>query len=178
MPRLKPIEPAEAQGRAKELFEGPLKAAPLNIFKSMINSPAAVEAYLGMSAALAKGGLSEQEREEIALSISEANQCTYCVAAHSALGKKAGLTDTRVLAARRGHVEGDAKHDALVKFALKLHEKRGWLSDEDLQHFRAAGYTDAHAAEAIAVYAQTIFTNYFNHVNATAVDFPAATPLR
>jgi len=172
MSRLKPIDPAQAKGRAKELFDGPLKGKHFNIFKSMANSPAAVEAYLGMSTALAKGSLTAAERELIALALSEANQCEYCIAAHTAIGKGAGLSDAATLAARRGHIESDPRQDALVKFALRLHEKRGWVSDEDLQTFRSAGFTDAHIAEVIAVYAHTLFTNYFNHVNSTPVDFP------
>lgn len=178
MARLRSIEPSEAEGRAKELFSGPLKSMQINIFKGMVNSPAAVEAYLGMAGALAKASLSAAEREMIALAISEANQCAYCLAAHTAIGKGAGLSDASVLESRRGHLPADARADAIVKFALKVHEKRGFVSDGDLADFRSAGFGDGHIAEVVAVYAQTVFTNVFNHVNQTAVDFPAAPAIR
>ena len=83
------------------------------------------------------------------------------------------LTPDQIIAARRGGSQ-DAKHDALVKFTLAVHEKRGFVSEADLAAFRKAGYTDGHVAEVVACYALNVFTNTFNHVNDTAVDFPAA----
>ena len=61
-----------------------------------------------------------------------------------------------------------------MKFTLAVHEKRGFVSEADLAAFRKAGYTDGHVAEVVACYALNVFTNTFNHVNDTAVDFPAA----
>ncbi|MCA9281004.1 MAG: carboxymuconolactone decarboxylase family protein [Phycisphaeraceae bacterium] len=174
MPRLSTVDPANATGRARELFDGPLHGKHFNIFKGMANSPAALDAYLAFSGALGKGSLTAGEREAIALAVGEANQCDYCLAAHTALAKGAGLPDAHALGARRGAVKDAQKLDALVKFALRLHEKKGAVSDEDLKTFKAAGYTDAHAAEVVANYALNVYTNYFNHLNQTSVDFPAA----
>lgn len=177
MPRLKVIDPDKAEGRAKELFDGPLKTKRLNIFKGMANAPAALDAYLAFSGALSKGQLSAAERELIALAIAEANSCDYCRAAHTAIGKGAGLSDAETVAARRGAIESNKRQDAIVKFALKLHEKRGSVSDQDLKEFRAAGFDDQHITEVVGNYALNVFTNYFNHVNDTAVDFPTPAPL-
>ncbi len=176
MARLKVIEPAQAEGKAKELFEGPLKDMHINIFKGMANSPAVLEAYLGMSGALSGGLLSTKERELIMLVVGEANKCDYCLSAHTMIGKQAGLSEADTIAARKGAAT-DPKHAALCKFAAALHEKNGWVSDEDLDAFRQAGYTDGHVAEVVANYALSIFTNYFNHVNDTEVDLPAAPAL-
>ena len=85
------VDPATASPAAKAIFDGPLKGKHLNIFKGLGNSAAALEAYLGMSGALAKGGLTAQERELIALTVGQANNCGYCVAAHTAIGTGAGL---------------------------------------------------------------------------------------
>jgi len=177
MPRLNVIEPDKATGKAKELFDGPLKDKKLNIFKGMANSPAAVEAYLGMSQALAKGVLGDNEREVIQLAVSQENGCDYCLAAHTAMGKKAGLTDEQATGARKGAIPGDAKLDALAKFAKALHEKKGFVSDDDLKRFRDAGWDDAATAETIANYAQATFSNYFNHVHQSPVDLPEAPAL-
>lgn len=172
MPRLHVVDPAHATGRTKEIFDGPLKGKHLNIFKGMANSPAALDAYLGMAGALNKTALTGAEREAIQLAIGQANNCSYCVAAHTAIGKSLGLTEGQTIEARRGRL-ADPKLNALVRFALALHEKKGFVSDKDLAEVRAAGYTDGHIAEAVAVYALALYTNYFNHVNDTAVDFPA-----
>lgn len=173
MPRLNIVDPATATGRVKEIFDGPLEGKHFNIFKGMANSAAGIDAYLALAGALGNAALTDAEREVVALAIAEANECDYCAAAHTALGKMAGLTDPQTVEARKGHL-GDARLDALAKFALRLHEKKGFVSDEDLKTFKEAGYTDGHVVEVIATYALNLFTNYFNHVNQTDVDFPSA----
>ena len=175
MPRLNVVDPANATGRAREIFEGPLKGKHFNIFKGLANSPAALDAYVALSGALSRNAtLSGKEREVIQLAIGQANRCDYCVAAHSAIGKQAGLTDTQALGARKGHVADDPKLDALARFALAIHEKKGLVADSDVQAFKDAGYDDGAVAEVVANYALALLTNYFNHVNDTPVDFPAA----
>lgn len=169
MPRLHVVDPTEPATKA--IFDGPLRGKHLNVFKGLANSPAALEAYLQMSGALSKGIFTAQEREVIALAIGEANNCGYCVAAHSMIGKGAGLSEQQTLDARRGN-PADAKHKALATFVMALHAKRGLTSEADLAAFKAAGYTDGHIAEAIAHYALNTFTNYFNHTNETTIDFP------
>ena len=176
MARLKVIEPEQAEGKAKELFEGPFKDMHINIFKGMANSPAVLEAYLGMEKALSQGLLTAKEREVIMLTVGEANKCDYCVSAHTMLGKQAGLSEEETIAARKGELT-NPKLAAVATFASALHEKKGWVSDDDLAAFRNAGYTDGHIAEVVANYVLSTFTNYFNHVNETDVDVPAAPAL-
>lgn len=172
--RLKPIDPATATGRVKEIFEGPLKGKAFNIFKAMANSPAALDAYLSLSGAMNHSSLSFKEREVIQLAIGAANNCEYCQAAHTAIGQSAGLTAAQTVEARRGAMPSDARINALLRFTLALHEKRGFVSDADLAAFKAAGYTDGHVAEVVAGYSLAILTNYFNSVNQTDLDFPPA----
>jgi len=93
------------------------------------------------------------------------------------LGKGAGLTEEQTVAARQGSVPGDARLDALAKFTAALVEKKGWVTDEDVAALRDAGFNDGHIAEVVANFALATFTNYFNHVNETEVDFPAAPAL-
>ncbi|MDX2146833.1 MAG: carboxymuconolactone decarboxylase family protein [Planctomycetota bacterium] len=176
MPRIAAVDPASASGRAKELFEGPLKGKHFNIFKSMAASPAVLDAYLAFSGALGQGRLTTAERELLQLAWAQARSCDYCLAAHTAIGKGSGLTEPQTVEARKGRSQ-DAKHQALIAFALALHEKKGLVSDAELATFKKAGYADADVAEVVANYAMATFTNYFNHVNATPVDFPAAPAL-
>ncbi len=173
MARLETIDPAQSEGRVKEIFEGPLKGKELNIFKGMANSSAVLDAYLGMSGALKNASLNAAQQEVVQLAIGQANGCDYCQAAHTAIGKGAGLSEAQTVGARRGAVDDDPRLDAIAKFATSLHEKRGFVGDDDLATFRSAGFDDGHVAEVVAVYALATFTNYFNHVNATPVDFPA-----
>jgi len=176
MPRLHVVDPAAAQGEVKQIFEGPLKGKHLNIFKGLANSPAALNAYLGLSSALSRGELSAKEREAVALALGEVNDCGYCTAAHTAIAKGAGMTEDETVAARKGE-PADAKTRALVAFALKLRDASGWVEDRDIEAMRDAGYSDGAIAEAVANYALNVLTNYFNHVNDTEVDFPKAPAL-
>ena len=177
MPRLNVVDPTTATGATREIFEGPLKGKHFNIFKGLANSPAALKATLQFKGALAEGVLTGAEREIIALTIGELNGCDYCVAAHTALGKMAGLTEDQTIAARRGESLGSAKLDAFARFIRVLHETRGNVSDEDLDAIKDAGYDDGAIVEIIAGYAENVLTNFFNHVNQSEVDFPAVAAL-
>ncbi len=173
MGRLKTIDPATAQGPVKEIFDGPLQGKHLNIFKALGNSPAALNTYLGIAGALSEASLNAAEREVIQLAIGEANGCDYCTAAHTKIAQGAGLTEEQTIEARRGSLSDD-RLNAIAQFALAIHEKKGFVSDEDVNSFKEAGFDDGHIAEVVATYALAVFTNYFNHVNETEVDFPAA----
>jgi uncharacterized peroxidase-related enzyme len=147
-----------------------------NMMRAVGNSPAALQAYLQFSGSLATGELSARERELIALAVAQSNHCEYCLAAHSALGKMAGLTAEQIRDARLGNAV-DSKTEALVQFSQKLVRERGHVNDDDLSVLRRFGFEDAHIAEIVANVAINIFTNYFNHVAETDIDFPKADSL-
>jgi uncharacterized peroxidase-related enzyme len=143
-----------------------------NLFRVVSHSPAALEGYLGMSGALAKGRLPAATRERIALAVAELNQCGYCLAAHSYLGRNlARLDDAEIRANREGHSR-DPKADAAVRFAVKVAQERGHVSDADVQAVRDAGYDDAQLVEIVQHVALNTWTNYLNSVAGTVVDFP------
>lgn len=178
MPRLKQIEPETTAGRTRELLDQTkvrMGKVP-NLIKTLANSPAALEAYLGFSDALSNGVIPAQLREQIALAVSEANNCRYCLAAHSAVGKMVGLSDEEIQDSRQGTAV-DGKTEAALRFSRQLVEKLGWVNDGDVGHLRDAGYGDEEIAEIVAHVARNIFTNYFNHVAETIVDFPEAPAL-
>lgn len=174
MSRFPQINPENATGDVKQLLEGVREKLGMvpNITRAMAIAPAALEGYLAFSTALSKGALSAKHREQIALVVGQANGCDYCLAAHSAVAKMVGLTSEQILDSRRG-TSVDPRSDAIVRFARKMVEKRGFLSDSDLREARGAGLDDADLAEVIANVALNMFTNYFNHVADTDVDFPA-----
>jgi uncharacterized peroxidase-related enzyme len=142
-----------------------------NIMRTMANSPATLEAYLAFSNAMATGSLSAKLREQIALTVGEANGCEYCLAAHAALGQRAGLNGDEVTASRRGE-SADHKTAAVLTFARKVVAERGRVADEDVTSLRTAGFGDGEVAEVVGNVALNLFTNYFNHVALTEVDFP------
>jgi AhpD family alkylhydroperoxidase len=82
--------------------------------------PAALGAMLDAEAVLAAGSLSKQDIETVKLTVSAATGCGYCVAAHSLLGKLAGLRPDAIRNIRESRPTGDAKRDALVSFVASL----------------------------------------------------------
>ena len=172
--RITPVNPAEAQPKAKELLaavQAKLGMTP-NMMRTMAQSPAVLEGYLSLNGALAGGVLPAKLREELALFVGQSNECDYCVAAHSLLGKLAGLQANQLIEARRGVAESDPIGQAALQLARRVLNTRGEVSDADLSAARSAGVNDAQIAEVIAHVALNIFTNYFNRVAHTEVDFP------
>lgn len=178
MTRLNTINPETATGRPKEVLDAIKHKIGLvpNMTRAMANSPAALDGYLQLSGALAKGTLPAKVREQIALAVAEANGCGYCLAAHTAVGKAVGLTADQIRDSRHGTAV-DAKTAALLGFARKVVDARGRVADADLAAVRAAGWHDGAVAEVVAHVALNVFTNYFNNLAETDLDFPAAAPL-
>lgn len=148
-----------------------------NLFRLVATSPAALEGYLGMSGALAKGRLPAPTRERIALAIAQLNDCGYCLSAHSFLGKNlARLSEAEISANRHGR-SLDAQADAAVQFAVQVARARGHVSDADVQAVRNAGYDEAQIIEIVQHVALNTWTNYLNSVAQTDIDFPVAQAL-
>lgn len=178
MSRIHQVSPESATGKSKELLNAVHSKLGLvpNMAQAMANSPAVLDGYLSLSGALSKGSLNAKSREQISLTVAEANDCGYCLAAHSTIGKMVGLTAEQILDSRRGTAV-DPKSDAILRFARRVVESQGHVSDVDIEQVRAAGLDDGGIAEIVANVALNIFTNYFNHVAETEIDFPKAEPL-
>jgi uncharacterized peroxidase-related enzyme len=143
-----------------------------NLMKLVGNSPAALEGYLSLNGALAKGKLNVKLRERIALAVAEFNGCDYCLSAHDYLGKNvAKLSQSDIDAARDFHAE-DSQTKAALHFAKRVVESRGKVADADLVALRAAGFDDASVVEIVVTVALNVLTNYVNNVAQTDIDFP------
>ncbi len=154
-----------------------LGSAP-NVFRMAANSPAALEGYVGMLGALAKGELPAATHERIALTVAEANGCDYCLSAHAWLGKNVAKLDEAEMAANRRGTSTDARADAAVRFARQVMERRGHVSDAELRAVRDAGYSDAQLIEIVQHVALNTWTNYINSVAQTEIDFPVVSARR
>ena len=174
-----PATVADAPAAAQSLLEAVRKQLGIvpNLFRVVANSPAALEGYLGLSAALSKGKLPAATRERIALAVAEINGCSYCLSAHSYLGKNlAKLDAAEILANRQGH-SNDPKAEAAVHFAALVTKARGHVGDDDLRAVKLAGYDDAQVVEIVLRVALNTWTNYINEVAQTLIDFPVAEAL-
>lgn len=174
MSRVQLINANQAQEPARVLLEqihGAFGATP-NMFKAVANSPAALHSMWAAFGALAKGTLPAKLGEQIAVAVADRNACAYCLAAHTALGRKAGATTEEMRAAQMGEAS-DPRTAAALRFALKLVNERGQASDADVLSMRDAGFNDGEIVEVMAHVALNLFTNYVNVAFDVPVDFPA-----
>ncbi|MFN9968150.1 MAG: carboxymuconolactone decarboxylase family protein [Lysobacteraceae bacterium] len=174
MTRIAPLHPANASPATAETLAGVKAKLGLlpNLITTLAHSPGALNGYLALSGALADSLLDARQREIVALAIGQANECGYCLAAHTTIGKGAGLNAESIAAARRG--EGNTSSDAaLARFARVLTETRGNATDSEYQAFLAGGFSPAQALDVVALVALNTLTNYTNHLAGTVVDFPA-----
>jgi uncharacterized peroxidase-related enzyme len=162
---------------APPLLEGVQKQLGVvpNIFRLVANSPASLEGYLGLLGALNKGALPAQTRERLALAVAEINGCSYCLSAHTYLGKNLAKLDETEITANRNGSSNDPKAEAALRFAAKVVRERGHVSGDDLRAVKAAGYDDAQVIEIVLHVALNTWTNYINEVAKTDIDFPVVT---
>lgn len=171
MTRIQPNLTPDA--KSQELLAGVKKmlGGTPNLFTTLAHSPAALGVFVGALGALGNSKLSGGLREQIALTVAGANGCDYCASAHTALGKMNKISEGE-LAQNLQTKSGDAKTQAALVFARKIVEARGHVSDADVQTVRAAGYGESEIVDMVAVTCINIFTNYFNHIAGTEIDFP------
>jgi uncharacterized peroxidase-related enzyme len=171
-----PTAPVQsATGDAALIFEDLTKSigSVPNLYAAVGSlDPAILKSYLAADAALASGTLSTKDIETIKVIVSEATGCHYCLAAHHMLGKAAGLSSNELKNIRTGEPTGDAKRDALVKFVRLLQQSSGTVGQHEFDAIKAAGYDGRQLVEISFAMALTIFTNAFNRINDTIVDFP------
>jgi uncharacterized peroxidase-related enzyme len=173
-PRVPLVAGQDAPAASRPLLDavhGAFGATP-NMFRAVANSPAALQAMWGFFGALGGGTISARLGEQIAVAVADRNACDYCLAAHTALGRKAGATAEEMSAAQAGE-SADPTTAAALRFALRVVEHRGQVADADVASLRAAGFTDAQVVEILAHVALNLFTNYVNVAFSVPVDFPA-----
>ncbi len=173
MQTLKRIEPAVATGKTKRIFDAFQRSFGTvpNSVLTMANSPAALNAYVSFSGALNEAQLPAGAREQIAIAVANANSCEYCLSAHTAVGKLAGVADADLARARTAEA-ADPKTAAALRFAVRVVRERGRVPVSEVEALRAFGYSDGEITEIVAAVALNVFTNYFNHIAGTEIDFP------
>jgi uncharacterized peroxidase-related enzyme len=146
-----------------------------NLYATFAYSPTALGTYLALQNA--KSSLTPKEREVINLVVSQVNECEYCLAAHTALGKMQGFTEAQILEIRRGGASFDPKLDGLARFAREVADKRGRITTAAREAFLSTGWTKTNLVDAIMIVGDKTISNYLYGVTKIPVDFPAAEKL-
>ncbi len=146
-----------------QAIKGKLGFVP-NLMATMAESPVMVESYMTMMGFFEKTDLSPTEREIVLMTNNRLNGCAYCMAAHTAVAKMAGVDEAVIEALRAGKPIDDPKLEALRIFAVVINENRGWATQEQVNALIAAGYTKQTVLEVIAGAALKVLSNYTTHI--------------
>lgn len=178
MQRIDSIDPLSSQGRTKELLNTVQQAFGMipNTARMMANSPAVLESFLAFSTAMGNVQIGSKLHNQVKLTTSETNTCTYCTSILSAIAPSAGLTADDILAGRTADSE-DRRTKAALTFANDVLASRGKVSDQQLAAVRGAGFGDTEIVEIVASVVLGCFTNFLNNVADTELDIPRAAPI-
>ena len=124
-----------------------------------------------MFGALGKA-LDARTRERIAIAVAQVNGCDYCMSAHSYLGANLAELDDSELARNRVGRSNDPKADVAVRFAVKVAETRGKVSEADIAELKLAGFSETDIVDIMSTVALNVLTNFLNNAVQTDIDFP------
>ena len=157
---------------AKPLLEGAKNAYTFipNLLATMAEAPALLEGYMTLAGIFNKTNLSETERQIILMTSNRLNGCVYCMAAHTSISQGAGVSGDVIESLRTGEPIADSKLEALRKFTIAINESRGWPTENQINTFLAAGYSNQTVLEVILGTSLKVMSNYTNHIASTPVD--------
>ncbi len=161
-----------APATAKPILEGAQKALGFvpNLYATMAEAPALLEAYTTIGGIFDKSDLSATERQVILLTVSFENDCSYCVAAHTTIAGMQKVEADVVTALRDGIALADPKLEALRTYVRRVVEAKGWADAAELQALLDAGYTRQTALEVVLGVGMKTMSNYANHIASTPLD--------
>lgn len=173
MAHLQLVKPDHAQGELKSLYAAvthTFGGVP-NFIQAMGHSPALLGGFLGLYGGLSQGSIDAATAERIALAMSESNSCAYCVAAHAALARDAGMSSDEITAARHG-TSLDEHAAAAVQFARSVLDHKGQVTASEVDAVRKAGYSDAQIVEIIGHVGLNTLLNFLGKAMRIDIDFP------
>jgi uncharacterized peroxidase-related enzyme len=163
------IEEPEADGELKGVYADLMKERGkiANILRVHSLDPGALKAHMSLYVALMFGesGLTRQERELIAVVVSSANACHYCVAHHGEALKCYWGDEGQIDELARDHASADLppRTGSMLAYAAKLTRTPSEVREEDVRGLRGQGFSDR---EILHV---NLITSYFNFVNRVAL---------
>lgn len=142
-----------------------------NLLGLMANHPALLNSYMQGNAQLSSNSfLTAIEQQVVFLSVSYENNCHYCMAAHTTIGQMTKVPQDILDALRNGNTLQNARLDALSKYAKATTQKRGRVSQDDIENFYGAGFNQEQQLEVILITGLKVFTNYINFLAKTPID--------
>ncbi|ELA08545.1 AhpD-like alkylhydroperoxidase [Moraxella macacae 0408225] len=156
-----------APEKAKERIESVQKANGFipNLIGVLANSPQALEMYQEVGKMNSRNSLTPEEVEIVQITAAAHNGCDFCVAGHTKVATKLNMPQNVITALyQRTNIDDNAKYQALAQFTMQLIDKRGQVSDDELQAIKDAGYNDQNILDVVMGVALATLCNYANNV--------------
>jgi uncharacterized peroxidase-related enzyme len=176
--RLNTPSPEDVPAGARQILDkvgGSLGFVPA-MFTTIASNPTVLEAVTTLQSTMSRV-LDAKTRHVIALAVSQANECSYCLAMHTYVSSEYGGMSSKDIDLARAGSSADPKRAAAASFARRVVDSRGQVSDGDLAAVRDAGYTDPEILAIITVAVQALLTNFINNVNKPDIDIPTVDPV-
>ena len=146
-----------------------------NLYATIAHSDTALGNYPEFQNA--KTSLSNKEKEVINLVVSQINECSYCLSAHTAIGKLNGFSEEQILELRQGYFSNNDKYDVLAKITKEITLNKGKVDSNILENFFNAGYTKGSLVDVILAVGDKVVMNYLHNLTQIDIDFPIAQQL-
>lgn len=173
MARVELIDPDQAEGRQKEVFDR-VKAyyhmVP-GLQKALNYLPEVTDSLWSLSLATAQEGSIREELKRVFFAVTAHEvECEYCTAAHmlALLGKEWSREECVEVILGRPSRRLSEKENAAVDFARIVARRPAGVTDDDVQRLREHGWTDAEIVEIVAAVALMRYTTTV----ASALDVP------
>ncbi|GAA4105597.1 carboxymuconolactone decarboxylase family protein [Actinomadura miaoliensis] len=136
----------------------------------MAESPELLAGYNALAELFAKSSLPGPAKHVVWITASVENNCEYCVAAHSTLALRSRVPADVVRALRDGKPLAAPALEAVRRFTQAMVTRQGWVEEEEVEAFLAAGYTRRHVMDIVLGVGMKTLSNYTNHIAHTPLD--------
>lgn len=147
-----------------------------NLYTVLAYSENALETYFNLETA--PTSLTARQAEVVNLAVSEANECAYCLSAHTVIAKMNGFTDEQASELRKGTASFDKSLEPLAKLAKGLAEHKGFVNGSVIEEFLQSGYTKENLMDVIMLVGDRTISNILHAVSKVSIDFPLAPGLK
>jgi AhpD family alkylhydroperoxidase len=143
-----------------------------NLAAAMAESPELLKGFLTVREIYQGGTFTPAEVQVLSLTAAFENSCAWCMAFHTMMARKEGVSPETVDLLREGRSPVEPRLGALSDFAREMVQRRGAVGASALERFYGAGYTQAQALEVVLGMGFSLMANYAGHLAETPLDEP------
>jgi hypothetical protein len=121
--------------------------------------------------------LSIEEQEIINLIVSQASNFSYGGAAHATIAEIQDFSDEQIIEIRKAKIKFDTKLAGLAKLVKDIIVNRGWVGEDNINAFYAAGYDYAAVVDTCIQIGCKAIDEYLYNITQVPADWPLSPSL-